>query len=273
MLDGNAYKMSSDVFISKTDFFGGEIKGIGSTIIDGSLLEESAEENAEYLINDEDEAYANLIVEKAESAAIEIMDNAQNQADVMLKKARKSAKEIEADAFEKANDIFEETRQKAHEEGYNAGYQEGVNQANKIIEEALNIKDEMLIKNKDFLVDKEVEMLNLVLAISKKVLSKEISDASYIESLISNAMARLTYARDIVIRVSEADYDVVMFIKPKILAMAERIESLDIKVDHSLKRGSFVIDTASGSIDASINSQLEKIREILYSQLSGVQND
>ncbi len=282
------YELSSDIFISKEQYFNDKknkkAKSIsfGEFSSDGSKQEDEEFDSQDAQVSDDenDESYnAQSLIEQAEKAAIEIMDNAQEVADNLIASARKSARELEEEAIQNTNAIYEDAKNKGMEEGYNIGYQEGKEEsevlkekANQLIDEALAIKEELHIKNKEFLIDAESNVIELVLAISKKVIGKEIQDMDYIEYLVAEAMKHLNYATSIVLRVSEKDYDSASFAKPKILAMAERIESLEIKIDYALQEGSCVIDTSSGSIDASVQSQIDRIEEIFNNILLANEN-
>ncbi len=268
-----SYKLSSDVFISKEAY-------IPKVVPDKEAESEdfSDEENAQNNASDS-EYTAEALIEKAEAAAIEIMDNAQKLADNLIADARQSARELEEEAIENTNQVYENSRKKGSEEGYHTGYNEGyaegkamadelIAQAQAELEEVLAIKKEFVIKDKEFYIDKEAEMIKMVLEIAKKVIGKEIQEFDYIESLIKEAMKHLNYATDIVIRVSEYDFDAASFAKPKILAMAERIENLEIKIDYALSHGSLMIDTNTGSIDASVKTQLESIEDMFMNILA-----
>lgn len=246
-------KVNSELFISKDSYFSG-----------------SQSENGEYHAGGEgDESHeASTLIESAEKAALDILDEAQAAADKLIDEARKAAREIEEDSLQKAENLFENTRKRAYEEAYKEAYEKGSKEADALIEEALEIKRQLKRRNDEFMIDKEAELIKLVLAVCKKVLSKEIEDLDYIENLIAQAMEQLNYATDIVLRVSESDYTTVSLARPKILAMAERIENLEIKADYALSPGSLVIDTASGSIDASVKTQLERVEDMFMNILS-----
>ncbi len=285
-LSEGKYELSSDIFISKERFFDVEKKHSAETVIFDDFLDEkdekSGKENNNELENldlselddveevEKEEQYSpEDLIEQAENAAIEIMDNAQEAADNLISEARKSARELEEEAIQNTNAVFEDAKNKGREEGYNEGYEEGKQeaeelkkQANILIDEALEIKENMQSKYKELLIDVEAEIIKLTLAISKKVIGKEIQDLDYIENLVSEAMKHLNYSTSLVLRVSEKDFDAASIAKPKILAMAERIESLDIKIDYALPEGSCLIDTSSGSIDASVQTQIDRIEEI-----------
>ncbi len=267
-----SYKLSSDVFISKEEYIpkAAPNNNEGDDFSDQELEGQSASDS---------EYTAEGLIEKAEAAAIEIMDNAQKLADNLIADARQSARELEEEAIENTNQVYENSRKKGNEEGYNTGYNAGYTEGKTIadqliaeaqaeLEEVLAIKKDFIIKDKEFYIDKEAEMIKMVLAIAKKVIGKEIQEFDYIQSLIKEAMKHLNYATDIVIRVSEYDYDAASFAKPKILAMAERIENLEIKIDYALSHGSLMIDTNSGSIDASVKTQLDSIEEMFMNILA-----
>lgn len=270
-LSEGAYKLSSDVFISKERY------AAKRETHDRHESFSRAEKQAKKAPEPEEEYGPNYLIEKAEKAALEIMDNAQAVADRLIADARSSARALENEAMQNTGAMYENAKKKGHEEGFEAGFDEGyaegarqadelIEQANLELEEALEIKRQLHIKRKEFYIQNEAEIINLVLAISKKVIGREISDGNYIESLIEGAMSQLNYATEIVLRVSEHDFDSATLAKPKILAMAERIENLEIKVDYALPQGSCIIDTDTGSIDSSIKTQLEGI-EALFNNI------
>ncbi len=262
ILEGDVYKLSQDVFVSKEEYLSSALP-VQKDKVSFSDIEDNI-----LTSNDSNMKYADEIVEKAEQAAIDILDKAQDKADNLVLEARNSANEIEAEALKNANDVYENAKKRGYSDGYSSGFDEGKLESDRLIEEALNIKEELILKNKDFMLDKEIEMLELVVAISKKILKYEMENTDYMEGLISQAMESMSYARDIIIRVSAGDFGMANLIKPRILAMAERIESLEITVDHSLEQGAVIIDTPSGSIDASVYTQLDMIREALLNELS-----
>ncbi len=252
-ISGGTYRLSSDVFISKEDYFADS--------------KTSAQASSD-LDSASDEYTPKTLIEQAEAAAIEIMDNAQAAADGLIEDARKSARQLEEEAIGNANEVYENSKNRGREDGFKEGYEEGRLKAELLIQEALDIKREIHIKNEEFLLDKEAEIIKMVLAIARKVIGKEVEDIEYIEALASAAMEHLSYATSIVLRVSEKDYDAATFVKPKIMAMAERIEELEIKADYALSPGSCVIDTVSGSIDASVQTQLDRIEDIFNNILA-----
>lgn len=254
-ISDSTLKLNSELFISKDSYF--------NTANPASASSESEEKG-----NADQAAEASSLIESAEKAAIDILDQAQAAADKLIADARMAAREIEADALQKTELLFENTRKRAYDEAYEEAFEKGKQEADALVEEALEIKDNLRRRNDEFMIDKEAEIIRLVLAVCKKVLSKEIQDLDYIESLVEQAMKQLNYATDIVLRVSEKDLTAVTLARPKILAMAERIENLEIKADYALSPGSLIIDTVSGSIDASVKTQLERVEDMFMNILA-----
>lgn len=252
-LSDTTLKLNSELFISKDSYFGAS---------------NQAGDEAENKAEGDEASEASSLIESAEKAALDILDQAQAAADKLIEEARMAAREIEADALQKSEILFENTRKRAYEEAHDEAYEKGREEAESLIQEALDIKANLIRKNEEFMIDKEAEVIKLVLAVCEKVLSKEIQDLDYIESLVAQAMKQLNYATDIVLRVSEKDLTAVTLARPKILAMAERIENLEIKADYALSPGSLIIDTTSGSIDASVKTQLERVRDMFMNILA-----
>lgn len=219
------------------------------------------------------ESSENEAVDSSELAD-EIIEAAQNESDMILQEADKEASRIErvaqessdkivADAYDQAKGIME----KAQEEGYQTGYQKGLDDsqasANKIIEEALGIRTAWHEEREKLIKEAESEVVSLVLEITEKVLHKKLeTDEALIEGLVKSAIENLNRISHLVLRVSPEDYNHAISIKPMILAMTEKIDDIEVRQDSNLENGSCIIDTDAGSIDNSLWTQYEQIKQV-----------
>ncbi len=186
--------------------------------------------------------------------------------------AQNESNHIISEAFEKANSILKEAKeegfQKGLEEGRKLGYADGKKNTDALIQEALEIKEEIR-KNKNTLIQRvEQEVIDLTIRTVEKILNKRIQDDyEYIEGLIKLGLEKCAYTENLAIRISPDDYDYILTIKDKVLALSENISDIDIKQDKSLKQGSCIIDTPSGSIDSGIWTQFEQIKDLFEDML------
>ncbi len=186
-----------------------------------------------------------------------------------LTNANKQAELIISEAYEDSKKIFENAKKEGYEEGFSKGQDEGRVKADKVIQEALEIKQNLIKTKKEMARKLEHQIVELVIDSVEKILSKKLDEEEdTILGLIKQGLDKCTYTDSLILRVSPQDYDYVVEVKDKILSLAENIEDITIKKDGSLKKGACILDTVSGSIDSSIKTQLDNIKK-LFKELLG----
>jgi flagellar assembly protein FliH len=198
------------------------------------------------------------------------------QLDLITEMRHKEAEEKAQDIIQRARDEANELKKKSYDEGYlqgkdlgyKDGYEKGQKETDHHIEEALEIKKK-LIEEKKLLYEKtEKEAINLIMDIVDKVLNKEMDENDdYMLGLVKSAIDKCAYTEEIVIRVSEDDYDKVKTLENKIICLIPNVENIRIKKDSSLQRGSCILETSSGSIDSSVKTQFKEIEKLFYDML------
>lgn len=166
------------------------------------------------------------------------------------------------EAFEKAEGIRESARDEGYEAGRQLGFEEGRTVAESLIQEALAVKAQILAQKQSTARQIENDTVQLIIDTVERILGKHIQeDYDLILGIVKMAMGKLTYTESLVLRVSPDDFDMALSVKDQILALAENVDDINIKPDKSLKQGSCILDAASGSIDSSIWTQFEQIKE------------
>lgn len=205
---------------------------------EGRISEKDAEAIISQKIKEMDELYENTI------------NNAKDEADGII-----------ADAYEKSKGIMEKARQDGFSEGEKEGFEEGKKLADSIIQEALMIKRKIESDKKSLIDDFEKDAVELVISTIEKILNKKIEEEhDTIQGLIHTALEKCAYTENLVLRVSPEDYDFTVASKDKILTLSQNVDDIIIKQDRSLKRGSCIIDSSSGSIDSSIWTQFNEVK-------------
>jgi len=153
---------------------------------------------------------------------------------------------------------------KAYEDGFKAGERDGFELGRQkaellfsglagIIGELENYKQSLYTPCVD-------EMKELVLAIAKKVVHRELEiKEDSVMSCVETALRSVVAGGDIAIRVNPRDLDVVRKNRPDIVRSGEGIKAVAIEGDESVTRGGCAIDTRHGEIDATIESVMEEI--------------
>ena len=195
-----------------------------------------------------------------------IIEDAEQKAQNIIAKARDEERSIIKNAKNQSHKIIEDFKQ----QGYDKGYQEGRNKSEELIIEANEIKRQYLNQRDNLIEDLEEQIITLVMNIVKKIIGQIIEeDEEAMISIISKGLSSLNARANIIVRVSKDDYDVVDLAKERILSMSSLVDDIDIKVDNNLDTGDCVIDTPKGSVDVSVQSQINEMKNLLTDLLNG----
>ena len=196
-----------------------------------------------------------------------------------LKRLEDEKNEIKQKSNEEAERILNEAKERLEYEekvsknkGYQEGYQEGEKEGRKeivesardimiraqsIIEEAIKIKTDVLKKN-------EQNIIEIALEIAKKIIKKEIEgDKTIVKKNLEIALQKIPISKKMTIILNWEDLEYVREIKKQLISEIHGVEQIEIIEDHRLEKGGCILETSIGTIDASINSQME----ILYKNL------
>lgn len=249
-----------------------------SSIIKSSFVVMTEEKKDAYNQNEIDNK-AELINEEALKNKEKIMSDAKNTADRIINEAKAKSQDIVNEANQKSENVIEmaydkskEIISEAKEEGFNQGYQDGYAQgkqvAQNIIDEANNLKREILESRKQYVDDIEEEIVSLSLDIAETILNARLdSDKELILPLIYEGIESLSLSDSLTIIVSEEDYDVVNEAKSEILARASLVENLAVRVDRKYQKGDCLIETENGTVNSSLNLQKDKIKQAILQLL------
>lgn len=210
-------------------------------------------------------------IESYENLAKNMIENARKQSEAILQKAYEEAKKIQNDASAAAREL----QQRAYDNGYNEGKQDGFNKAySETIESAkaesqniVNNAEELLksakVEYENYVQSKFHELNDLIVTIAEKVLKRRFEDKEAIGNMIYEALEISKGSRNFIIRCNERYVDE---LKCQIFSWKEQLGFTgDIFVikDDSLELGNALIDKGNGKIEVGIKFALRRIREIL----------
>jgi len=108
----------------------------------------------------------------------------------------------------------------------------------------------------------EARIISLIRQIAKKVVMAQIEiDDGIVKQLIIDALKALVNPEEVVLSISEEDYEYIEMIKEEFFDEIESLKSISVKSDPSVKRGGCRIDTSTASISSDPESRLEAIFE------------
>ena len=211
---------------------------------------------------------------------------AQLQAELILNQAREEAEQILSEARERAMAEQEEIRAGARDEGYRDGYAQGTAKAmddsirdreataarleqevRDFLEKASLAREEMILQSRD-------EMLELCLAIAEKVVRISLKSSSeVIVRMIQTATERMRRQEWVHIYISGCDTRQVAQISPALTttlgALSQHIKVVPMGDDEI---GTCIVETPEEIADASVSTQMSRIRDVLYDQIGSFWN-
>ncbi len=221
-------------------------------------------------VNEQISKNAEAIMDKAKKDADSLLENVELECNEILSKTQEEREAIIAEAYTKASEILEAAREEGYNKGIVQGQETGLKEVDSIIEEAKEIKENALLEKKAMAKSLENEIVELVISCVKKVLNYELErEHSLLLNLVEKGIEKCTYTDSLIIRVSTNDHEIVNSSKNKIYMMTEGIDTIEVKKDPALETGSIIIETTSGTVDASIQTQIAQIEQTFHDILKG----
>ncbi len=162
------------------------------------------------------------------------------------------------------------------DEEYRRGFEEGIINAeramredyeNQFVEEKQKLEKFMqnILTQFGILASKtEAGVLKFSIAIAEKILKREVEvDEEFILPQIREAVKRITGVEAITLRINPADEELVRNNRGTIHSTSDNIREFNIETDEKIDRGSCVIESAAGNIDARVSAQLNKLEDII----------
>ena len=189
------------------------------------------------------------------------MEAMQAEIDLKLQQAQEQADMIIENANTQAENIRNQAMEAGRQEGYDAGYQEGLAEAEAIKQEAEAHKAE-LDKEYQQLVDEiEPEMVDVLTQIYEHVFNIDLrDDKGIILHLLKSTLGRIEPGNDLIVHVSSDDYDEIMDEKEELDAcITSPNTTMEIIEDPLLKENECMIESDSGVFDCSLGVELKEI--------------
>ena len=166
---------------------------------------------------------------------------------------------IEKEAYEKAFQLGE----KAGVEGGERLYRSAVQSLVEAVQGVKRLEEE-------FYARVEKEILDLVIATTRKVVQREINtQRDMILDVLREAVAKTIDREKIRVRINPSDFDFVHAHKPDIISAVDGVKDLVIEKDETISRGGAIVESDYGTIDARTERRLESVEKALKRQRDG----
>jgi len=199
-------------------------------------------------------------------------ETARNFDENSIKKAKIGVKELIADAIEKAKSQVQDIKSKAHKEGFDAGFLEGLEKAeiaaredfNPFLDSLKNSIEQLSVFRTKMYGKAEREMIELVLALSKRIIHFELStNANSVQSMIQLGVQSVLDREYLNIKIHPEDKGYAESFRPELHHMFQDIKNISLIAHPGVKRGGCIVESNFGTIDSQIDKLEEQIDKIL----------
>ncbi len=198
----------------------------------------------------------------------EIIAKAREEAELLLKEAHMECIRIIEETRERGRQVLQEIEEEVRQEGFGEGLRQAREEFRSTIERAEEIKRKTEEECARLLNSLEEQVVDIVIDAVRKVVATEISaNREAILHIAREAIEKCSNRSKLSLRVADEDYDYLVENTEKLLADTEGVGELEILKDVSLKPGSCVVSTPYGSVDARIQTKLDRLEELLKSGL------
>lgn len=210
-----------------------------------------------------------------EAVVLDLGDLAR-QGEAIKQRAIAQADQILKKAQDEARQIAQKSSKRGHEEGFKQGLTDGRNKGldtgrSEAFEhhsaalqelqaqwlEALNTFTKSRL---GLLTETRLDLLRLALAIAERVVFRTVEiDPTVIEDQMAEALSLLARRSAVTIRINPADMEHAQAVLPELVARMHQCEHAMLVADKSLTPGGCTLQAGTTAIDASIETQLDRI--------------
>lgn len=207
------------------------------------------------------------IIIQGERKAQEIVEHAQIQAEKIIEDAKNQALS-EVDAI----------TEKAHQEGFEAGRQEGLeNITNELQDKIIAVNDfaksNFEIKG-NIIKSAHLDIIDLLIEISQKVCSKSLElDDNILKEITKNAIHALKDKENITIIVNPEMAEKIYAISDELKEQIPQLSSIKIVEDNSVSPDGTIVESPLSRVDCRVKSQINEISDKLMSKLNSTPNE
>ena len=159
--------------------------------------------------------------------------------------------------------ILERLRKQAYEEGYHEGKSAGDAEAAQYISDAIHKFNEIVMAFPAAVKQNEEKLITLAVEIARKVIQDEISlQPEIVQRTVEASLKRVSDLEQVVVKVNPLDLDLILPKQESFKALVPDVQNFSIEGAHTIQRGGCIIETNSGSINATIQAQLSIVEEM-----------
>lgn len=205
------------------------------------------------------------------------LEKAKREANRIIEKAKEEARIIkeqiqqEKEAFhEKLYQLKEKVKEEGYKEGLRLGREDGYQQIKQQIQVATEVADLAKMEYFNQVEQSEETILEIAIKIAEKILDQRLSEQpeSFLP-IVKKAIQEVKEYKEVRVFVHYKMYPLILQKKDEWRSLYFHNSQLIIYPSDELSETSCIIETDGGRIDASVDSQLEELRDKLFKIFHG----
>lgn len=163
---------------------------------------------------------------------------------------------------------FGDGERKGHELGEQAGLESAMQKLESLLTGGHKLIGELGDLHRQTCHDVEADLVQLALAVARKIVGREVSlGPEAVSRIIRQALGRVEHAGRITIKLNPADLELLADIKPQLLSGLSEVGRAAFEADEGIARGGCLIETDGGEVDARIERQFQVVDEAFRAEL------
>jgi len=225
-----------------------------------------------------DQSAKNLKVQEALREEKLIIQDAQLKAQAISENAQAEGQKIIEDAKNKALSEVDTITQQAHDEGFEAGRQEGLENITQELQNKIIAVDNFATSNFDIknniIKSAYLDIIQLVVQISQKVCSKSLElDETILKEITQSAIQALKDKEDITIIVNPEMAEKIYSVSDELKEKIPQLNSIKIVEDNSVSSDGTIVESPLSRVDCRVTSQINEIADKLMAKLASTPSE
>lgn len=171
---------------------------------------------------------------------------------------------------------LQKCRAEAREQGYAAGYEESCRKVDAECRENLEaierVSQGFLGRLDNLVTESEDIIVETIYASVLKIIGEQLIDKESIVKMVRHVAGQLLHTENFIVRLSPPDCDLLKKSRKKLFTENEAA-SVRLVPDNRIELGGCILESAGGSLDARLEVQLSRLKEVLLNNRARRQNE
>ncbi|CAL8899786.1 flagellar assembly protein FliH [Bacillus pumilus] len=220
-------------------------------------VEFKKEHHEEELVNETE--VSQLVLSDAEDQASRIVEQANSE----LEKTMAEINQRRADFEEERMQLIEEAKQAGYQDGFQKGEADAMSQYRSILDQANDIVSLAKQDYEEKIESSAEKIVELAFELAKRVWYSAEETKDQFLALVKQVISEVKEYDDISIYVDPEHYDHVMEYKDELIRILQKDTHLAIYSDEKAPKGTCYVETSFGKVEASVDTQMNQLKEKL----------